>query len=90
MKIEIDGYKIASDGMCITLYRLGVFGDKSKQAGTESESIIGHYPNLEQALCRLLEEKISDSTASDVRGLRNDIFEAQKTILVATDRRRNA
>ena len=80
MKLETDGYKIESDGMCVTLYRVGVTSEKAKTPGERKEIAVGHYPEFAQALDRWLEEKIADSTADNLRALRGDIYSAKAEI----------
>ena len=45
--------------------------------------IIGHFPDLSKALYRLLEEKISMSSATNIQELRTDIERYRVEILEA-------
>ena len=75
MEITIGNYEIKTDGVdgtCFTLFqnRPRISG---KNAGTNRLVIIGHFPDLSKALYRLLEEKISMSSATNIQELRTDI-----------------
>jgi len=83
MKLQIGEHKITSDGTCVTITKAGVFGEKSKKAGEAYEKIIGHYPNLEQALMRVLEEKIAEVGAVDAQELAQEIRAAKLEIIAA-------
>jgi len=83
MKLQIGEHKITSDGTCVTLTKSGVFGEKSKKAGEAYEKIIGHYPNLEQALMRLLEEKVAGGQGETVADMINGIRAAKNEIVCA-------
>jgi len=61
MKIQINEHMLESDGRCVTL-------KIPKPEGT-NDNVIGYFPNIHQALCRLLEEKISESAATDAKAL---------------------
>jgi len=65
MKIQIDDYTIDSDGRCATLRQDMISPDTGNKWGRP----IGHFPNVTQALCRMLEEKISESAAKDANAL---------------------
>jgi hypothetical protein len=59
MRIEIEsGYKIESDGCCITLYKKRI-----QKNGKLTWDIVGHYPRFSQAIERFLDERIADSEA---------------------------
>ena len=77
MKLETEGYKLESDGMCIVLTKTVITGERSKNPGEFKEKVIGFYPDFSKALDRWLEEKIADSTAEDIRQLRGDIADAK-------------
>ena len=49
-----DMYTIDVDDMNYTLYAIGTYGEKSKNAGEEKQTIIGYYSTLEGAMeaCR--------------------------------------
>jgi hypothetical protein len=78
MKIETEsGYKIESDGMCITLYKK-IVAKKGKKAGQSRYKVVGYYPRFSQAIDRFLEERIADSDAQTLESLRGDIFAVHK------------
>lgn len=49
-----DMYTIDVDDMNYTLYAIGTYGEKSKNAGEEKQTVIGYYNTLEGAIeaCR--------------------------------------
>lgn len=61
------------DGNNVTLYCTAARVNRKTQEKSISESIIGYYSTFAQAANRLLEEKISDSTATDLRDLKADM-----------------
>ena len=83
MKLQIGDHKITSDGTCVTLSIAGVFGPKSKNPGAARERVIGHYANLEQAIVRVLEEKIGAVGAVDAQELAQEIRAAKLEIVAA-------
>jgi len=90
MKLQIGNYKITSDGTCTTLSETKKHGEKSKKQGVEFEDIIGHYPNIEQCLSRLLEEKMADMhEKADALMLFHEIRAAKKEIIEAVRGRAN-
>ena len=81
MKITVgENYAVEHDGVCVTLYRIGKTGPKSKTPGKETQMIIGYYPDMTQALHRLVEEKLSDSDAKDVAGLAEALHQTRREI----------
>ncbi len=80
MKITIGRHRVESDGMCITLFEDKV-RKKGNNVGREYIETIGYYPNMRQALNRLLEEKIADSDAKDIAMLQDDIKKYKAEIL---------
>lgn len=70
MKIETEsGYKIESDGTCITLFK-----QRTNKKGHKVWDVVGYYPRFSQAIDRFLDERIADSEASTLEALRGDIF----------------
>lgn len=68
MKIDTEsGYRIISDGICVTLY-------KKPKKEQKRWPIVGHYPRFSQAIDRLLEERIADSEADTLEKLKEAIF----------------
>ena len=66
MKIQIEGFTVKHDGQCIELRQVR---PSVKKPGIMVDRFIGYFPNIHQALCRLLEEKISESAATDAKAL---------------------
>ena len=83
MNISIDKYKITSDGMCVTLWVKKTTGENSKEPGVEIERAIGYFPNLENCLMRVLEEKIAEVGAVDAQELAQEIRAAKLEIVAA-------
>lgn len=84
MKIKIDDYEIGSDGMCITLFKVV---PNKKNPNEKRSVVVGHYSNTLQACDRLLEEKLSESSASTVEDLKMYLMEVKKTISKALNAR---
>ena len=82
MEITIGNYKIHSDGRCVTLSEIKTT-ETGNKVGSEYDKEIGYFPNLSQACDRLLEEKISMSSATDIQELRTDIERYRIEILEA-------
>lgn len=73
MNLIIGNYRINHDGINVTLYRSAMKTNPKTLEKALRESIIGHFPTFSQAVARLLEEKIADSTATDLRNLTADL-----------------
>ena len=70
MKIETkSGYRIESDGTCITLFKKRI-----NKKGQETWDTIGYYPRFSQALDRFADERIADSEAKTLEDLKGDLF----------------
>ena len=83
MKLAIGDYQVTSDGSCVTLSQKRTYGPKSKKAGQEHFKEIGYYANLNDALARLINEKIAEGDVVDCAELMLSIDEAKKEILDA-------
>ena len=70
MKIQIEGFTAKHDGRCIELRQVRA---SKKKPGTIVDRFIGYYPNMHQALCRLLEEKMAESSVTEVMMLAAEI-----------------
>jgi hypothetical protein len=62
-------YLIKSDGACVS-----VFQKTRTEKGIVLEKSIGHFSNLEQALNRLLEEKIADLSRTRIEEMKGHLF----------------
>ena len=83
MKLVIGGYEVESDGACVTLSHIRVWKPGSKDAGQEYRIPIGYYPNFEQALHRLLQEKISEGDRINADEMLLRIGAAKSEIIAA-------
>ena len=77
MKITFGSYKIESDGTCVTLFKERIAGEDSKTPGEVFNKPIGYFPNILQALGRLLEEKIGEADTVTVQDLREILLETK-------------
>ena len=71
MKINLDKYKVTSDGQQFTVSELKTKGEKSKNAGEEYESNTKFFSTVEGIISHLLMQEIMES---DIRTLK-DMFE---------------
>jgi len=60
-----------------------IYGPDAKNPGESYDVIIGHYPNLEQALIRLLEEKMASFQGMLISDLINEIRAVKAEIVHA-------
>ena len=82
MRIDHKNFIIESDGMCLTLYRKGVWGKKSNTPGAERKTVVGYFSNLEPLCSRLIEELTAESDIEDIQGLVNILKQIHADILL--------
>ena len=79
MKIEIGGYVITSDSLCVTLNEKKI-AQEGKAKGEEYLSAIGYYNTVESCMEGLLQHKIKKSDATSIKELVDEIKEISKFI----------
>lgn len=83
MELRVGDYIIASDDTCVTLFRVGVSGEKSKNPGRETRRALGYFGNLDVALSRLLNHRLLASDATTVERLLAELRATESRVLAA-------
>jgi hypothetical protein len=76
-------YRLTSDPHCVTIFKVGAHGEKSKTPGAEKLTAIGHYSDFADAAVGVLKHCVKCSEAGSIAQLAEDMKKAKAEILAA-------